>query len=115
MITGVGGWKKSQKENLVKLMVPLAPFLAEELWYRLSHKDSIHIESWPEYDPEMAKPKQGVIVVQINGKVKDRIADGPDVEQRALASDKIKEIIGRAKYRTIFVPGKIINFVINGK
>ena len=115
LITGVGGWKKSQKENLVKLMVPLAPFLAEELWYRLSHKDSIHIESWPEYDPEMAKPKQGVIVVQINGKVKDRIADGPDVEQRALASDKIKEIIGRAKYRTIFVPGKIINFVINGK
>ena len=47
--------------------------------------------------------------------MRDRIADGPDVEQRALESDKVKEFVGEAKYRTIFVPGKVINFVINGK
>ena len=59
----------------------------------------------------MAKPKQGVIVVQINGKVKDRIADGPDVEQRALASAKVQTYLKGASYRAVFVPGKVINFV----
>ena len=115
LINGVGGWMRGQRENLAIMLAPLAPFLAEELWYRLSHKDSIHIQAWPKYDPELARPKQGVIVVQVNGKMRDRIADGPDVEQRALESDKVKEFVGEAKYRTIFVPGKVINFVINGK
>jgi len=71
----------------------------------------VHLQTWPEYNPELAADERGVIVVQVNGKVRDRVVDGPDVQQRAVESDKVKKYLGGAKYRTIYVPGKIINFV----
>ena len=93
------------------LLAPFAPHLAEELWFKLGHSESVHLQTWPEYNPELAADERGVIVVQVNGKVRDRVVDGPDVQQRAVESDKVKKYLGGAKYRTIYVPGKIINFV----
>ncbi len=110
-VSRVGKWSKKQKEALAVVLAPLAPFLAEEIWHKLGHKDSVHIQAWPEYDPRLAADERGVIVVQVNGKVRDTVVDGPDVQQRAVESDKVKKYLGGAKYRTIYVPGKIINFV----
>jgi len=102
---------KDVVEKFILGLAPMAPFTAEELWHKLGHTDSVHKQKWPEYDPKLAVEKQRVIVVQVNGKVRDRVEDGVDIEQRAALSDKVKKFIGGAKYRTIYVPGKIINFV----
>lgn len=104
---------KDVVEEFVLGMAPMAPFITEELWFKLGHKDSVHIQRWPTFDPDLALDEKRLVVVQVNGKVRDRIEDGPDVQQRAGESDKVKKYIGGAKYRTIFVPGKIINFVVN--
>ncbi len=112
-VSRVGKWANEQRGVLAILLASLAPFLAEELWFKLGHKESVHIQPWPSFDPELAADEKKLVVVQVNGKVRDRIEDGPDVQQRAGESDKVKKYIGGAKYRTIFVPGKIINFVVN--
>lgn len=116
----INWWQDHQKEvgkdvveEFVLGLAPMAPFITEELWFKLGHKDSVHIQKWPRFDPELAKDEKRLIVVQVNGKVRDKIEDGPDVQQRAGESDKVRKYTGGAKYRTIFVPGKIINFVVN--
>ena len=96
----------------MKLLAPFAPFLAEELWGKLGHTTSVHLEKWPEYDVKLIKTDQEIIVVQVDGKVRDKMANGPDVEQLVLASDNVKKYLKGSKYRVIFIPGKIINFVI---
>jgi leucyl-tRNA synthetase len=59
--------------NMLLLMAPFTPFIAEELWARLGHAYSIHQQAWPEYDPEIAAEDEITLVVQVNGKVRDRI------------------------------------------
>ena len=98
-------------EDFILGLAPMAPFLAEELWHKLGHKDSVHMQPWPEYDARLVADERKIMVVQVNGKVRDRLENGPDVQQRARQSDKVKKYLGGAKYRTIYVPGKIINFV----
>ncbi len=116
----INWWKDHQKEvgkdvveEFVLGLAPIAPFITEELWFKLGHRESVHIQEWPTFDPELAADERRLIVVQVNGKVRDRIEDSPDVQQRAVESDKVRKYIGGAKYRTIFVLGKIINFVVN--
>ncbi len=105
-----GDWK-SAWEKFILVLAPFAPFLAEEMWYKLGHADSVHSQAWPIYDSTLVTNKKVTIVVQIDGKVRDRLEDGPDVQQRALASAKVQTYLKGASYRAIFVPGKVINFV----
>ncbi len=114
----INWWKENKDEmgrdmaeDVVKALAPLAPFITEELWEKLGHKDSVHVQAWPKYDSKLAADERKIIVVQVNGRVRDRLEAGPDVEQRAVQSDKVKKYLGGAKYRAIYVPGKIINFV----
>jgi len=125
---------KEALEYLVLLLAPFAPFLAEELYQRLragstkyqvpSAKNlefaSVHSQPWPEYSPELVKGEMVTVVVQVNGKVRDKLllrAQGSGlrarVRERALESPKVQKYLQSKKIKkTIFVPGKLINFVV---
>ena len=105
-----GNWK-SAWEKFILVLAPFAPFLAEEMWHEMGHADSVHSQPWPVYDSTLVTGKKVTIVVQIDGKVRERLEDGPDIQQRALASAKVQSYLKGASYRAVFVPGKVINFV----
>ncbi len=103
--------------NLALLMAPFAPFLSEELWYKLGNKDSIHQQSWPDYDKNLVKSKKVTIAVQINGKLRDTIkvsfgASKEDVINLANKSEKIKKYKNGKVKKAIFVENRVLNFVI---
>jgi leucyl-tRNA synthetase len=105
-------------ETLVLLMAPSTPYIAEELWERLGMPYSVHHQSWPDFDPALTRADEVEIVVQINGKVRDRLllpVDLPEAEARehVLTLPKIAEAIaGRDPRKVIYVPGRLINIVI---
>lgn len=104
--------------SLIKLMSPVAVHLTEEAWHDLGAATSIHEESWPEYDENLAKASSITLVVQINGKVKDKIeadeaSSQDDLKDLALNSPKIKELTsGKTIVKTIVVPKKLVNIVV---
>jgi leucyl-tRNA synthetase len=105
-------------ERLTLLLAPFAPFLAEELWREvLGHASSVHTERWPSFDPELIREEQVTMVVQVDGKVRDRIevpADIGELEAVALAqaSEKVVAFLdGREPARVIARPPKLVNFV----
>jgi len=109
---------KEAVEAVVHLLSPFAPFISEELWSALGHEESIHTTAWPSFDPNLASPEEITLVVQVNGKVRDRltvptgIADG-EMEQKALQSEKVLGLIGDKPVRkVIVVPGKLVNIVV---
>lgn len=100
------------------MLAPFAPHLAEELWHRAGNKESIHRESWPEHDPELARESEMTIPVQVNGKLRDTITvptDAPDeeIKKKALESEKAKSFMaGKNIVKTILVPKKLVNIVV---
>jgi len=104
-------------ENLVLLLSPIAPHIADELWETLGMQGFTLEQSWPSYDPEVAKAEEVEIVAQINGRVKDRMivpadADEEYLKSAALGSDKIKaELEGKSVSRVVVVKGKLVNIV----
>ncbi|MGI5839638.1 MAG: leucine--tRNA ligase [bacterium] len=105
-------------EKLLLLLAPFAPHLAEELWVRLGKKESIHRQVWPEYDPAALVVDTVEIVVQINGRVREKVvvpanADKAEVIEIVLAQERVKTYLtGRETVKTIVVPDKLINFVV---
>ncbi len=107
-------------ETFLKLLAPFAPHLTEELYQSLkaSKFKSIHLESWPEYDAKLIKEENFELIIQINGKVKDKISvqtgiSQEEAEKAALAVEKIKiAVVGVKIRKIIFVPNKLINIVI---
>ena len=104
--------------TLVSLLSPFAPHFSEELWRELGGKNSIHLEKWPDYNSKLIHFDKFDLVVQINGKVRDKISVGKGISQKeaeevVLNSDKIKQAIGLSKIKKIiFVPDRLINIVI---
>ncbi|MEJ2211291.1 MAG: leucine--tRNA ligase [Anaerolineae bacterium] len=104
--------------SLILLLAPFAPHLAEELWARRGGAYSVHQQAWPAYDPALAADEVVTLVVQVNGKVRDRlqvpagIAD-EEARQRALASERVREYLdGKEPENIIVVPGRLVNVVI---
>ena len=103
--------------TMLKLMSPVAVYLTEEAWHELGGEGSIHDQPWCKWDENLAKPNSMTLVVQINGKVKDRIEVSADIskkemEQHALNSPKIKELTaGKNIVKVIVVPKKLVNIV----
>ena len=64
---------KEAIENLILLLAPFAPHITEELWHILGKEESVHLQKWPEYDPQAIVVDEVTIVVQVNGKVRDKI------------------------------------------
>jgi len=104
--------------TLIKLMSPVAVHLCEEAWNDLGGKGSIHEQQWPEWSEDLAKASSITLIVQINGKVKDKIeADEAlsqdELKELALSSAKVKELTdGKTIVKTIVVPKKLVNIVV---
>ena len=109
----------SYVEGFVKLISPIAPHIAEELWEKLGHSGTIAYEGWPAYDEAKLKDDEVEIVIQINGKVKHKLLVPIDtnkdaLEQIAMDDDTIKaQIDGKTVRKVIAVPGKLVNIVAN--
>jgi leucyl-tRNA synthetase len=105
-------------ETLVLLMAPMTPYVAEEMWERLAKPYSVHQQAWPEFDPELAKADEVEVVVQVNGKVRDRLVLPADVSEErarelALGSDRVRDHLkGREPAKVVYVPGKLVNVVV---
>ena len=104
--------------SLIKLMSPVAVHLTEEAWHDLGAEGSIHDVEWPKWDENLAKASSITLVVQINGKVKDKIEADEALSQDelkalALNSEKVKELTqGKTIVKTIVVPKKLVNIVV---
>ncbi|MBI5208309.1 MAG: leucine--tRNA ligase [Candidatus Firestonebacteria bacterium] len=105
-------------ETLVLLLSPFAPHLAEEMWENLGNKPSIFDVPWPKYNKEAILKEDIIVVIQINGKIKNKITvqeniNEEDLKQKALSLEKIKELIKeREPKKIIVVPKKLVNIVI---
>jgi len=103
---------------LIRLLAPFTPHIADELWSRRGGDSSVHQQPWPAYDPALTTDETVTLVVQVNGKVRDRIAVPagiPDDEARclALASPRVQlSLAGRLPRQVIVVPGRLVNIVV---
>jgi leucyl-tRNA synthetase len=99
------------------MLAPLAPHIAEELWWRLGHAASLAHERWPEWDDHVLADAHVEIPVQVMGRVRSHVtvaadADAPALERAALADAKVQvHVAGKAIRRVIVVPGKLVNIV----
>ncbi|AQQ52762.1 leucine--tRNA ligase [Planococcus lenghuensis] len=105
-------------EGFVKLLSPIAPHLAEELWSMLGHEDTITYAQWPAFDQSKLTEDEVEIVVQLNGKIKTKLmvaktSTKEDLEQAALADEAVeKAMAGKQVRKVIAVPGKLVNIVV---
>ncbi len=117
-IAAAGQFDKFTAETFLKLLSPFAPHLAEELWQQFGHKKSICRQDWPEFHPALIAEKYIELIIQINGKVRDKIRVEADIteqqaENLARQTGKVKALLdGKGVKNVIFVPGRLINFVI---
>ncbi|HUW24686.1 MAG TPA: leucine--tRNA ligase [Patescibacteria group bacterium] len=115
-----GDLAKEDTAMFLQLLAPFAPFVTEELWARLGNEFSIHASLWPKYDPELIVAEEVILVVQVNGKIRDQIIVQSskskvqsEVEKLARQREKVqKYLAGQEVKKVVFVPGKLINFVI---
>jgi len=112
------GLGKKDLSDFLKILSPLAPHLAEELWSQTGLKGFCCEQKWPKYDEKLIKEKNILLIVQVNGKVRDKIEaksgiSQKDAEKLVLKSEKIKKLVGKNKVlKIVFVPDKLINIVI---
>ncbi|WP_102690996.1 leucine--tRNA ligase [Rummeliibacillus pycnus] len=104
-------------EGFVQMLAPIAPHVAEELWEKLGHTETITYAKWPTFDPAKLVDDEIEVVVQVNGKVRAKLmiskdASREDLEKTALANEHVKEFIeGKDIKKVIAVPGKLVNIV----
>jgi len=105
-------------DNLLLLLAPVAPHITEELWEQRGKSYSIHQQAWPSWDEDIAREDMITLVVQVNGKVRDKLTvpEGSDdgvLKELALASEKIQKWLeGKEPRQVIAVKGKLVNIVL---
>ncbi len=115
---GSPAWREAA-EIYIRMLAPIAPHLAEELWERAGKSYSVHVQSWPEVDEEAAKEEEITLVVQVNGKLRDRLTvpigiDQEEARARALESQGARQFIeGKQIRKVIVVPGRLVNIVVS--
>jgi leucyl-tRNA synthetase len=116
-VAGTAAYRRALDAMLL-LLAPAAPHLAEELWKVTGHDYSIHEQTWPEYDAALSAAEEFELVVQVNGKVRDRFmlpvgVDEDHVRQTVLSRPKIVALLdGRQPRKVIYIPGKIFSLVL---
>ncbi|MBX4204765.1 MAG: leucine--tRNA ligase [Candidatus Doudnabacteria bacterium] len=110
---------QSDWESFLKLLAPFAPHLTEELWQKLGHKESIHLEKWPEFDESLARDDKVEIVISINGKKRGMIeADAGLSEKQTKNLIDSSELFAKLDLankkimKVVFVPDRLVNFVV---
>ena len=104
-------------EKLLELMAPMAPHLSEELWEATGREYSIHSRLWPGWDPELAADEVITLVVQVNGRLRDRIEvpasiTEDEAKKIALESERVRaHTAGKEIAKVIYVPGRLVNIV----
>jgi leucyl-tRNA synthetase len=105
-------------DTLLPLLAPTAPHLAEELWQRTGQDYSIHNQNWPRWDEALAKEEEITLVIQVNGKLRDRTTvpisvTEAEAKEKAMVSQRVKAYLkGKEIINTIYVPGKLVNLVV---
>jgi len=114
---GTPEWDEAVRLYLL-MMAPVTPHVAEELWARQGHPYSIHTQPWPAVDEAAAAEEEITLVVQVNGKLRDRITvpvgiGDEDAKTAAMASEVIQKFLeGKSPRKVIVVPGKLVNIVL---
>ena len=109
-------WREAY-DTLLLLLAPIAPHLTEELWESSGNPYSIHQQAWPEYDPALTKSEEITLIVQVDGKLRDRLTVAADIAEddarvAAMGSEKIQTALnGADPARVIYVPGRLLNLV----
>lgn len=102
----------------LKMLAPVAPHIAEELWHQIGKTGSIHTQNWPEVDEDAARQEEITLVLQVNGKVRDRMVVPVDisdeaVKQAAMENPNVQKFMeGKPARKVIYVKGKLVNIVI---
>lgn len=112
----LAAFDKEIAEVIVKLLAPMAPHWAEELWQDvLDNETSVHKEAWPEFDPNAAKASEVELAVQVNGKVKAKITVAADAAEDAIRETALEAIAdataGKDIKKVIVIPGRLVNVV----
>jgi leucyl-tRNA synthetase len=103
---------------MLELLAPIAPHITEELWHLLGNDTSIHLETWPKADPEIAAEDVVTMVIQVNGKVRDRLEVAATISESeateaALDADKIQTWLEQGDVRKVIArPPKLVNIVV---
>jgi len=114
---GTDAWKEAESIYL-RMVAPVCPHIAEEIWMQTGHEYSIHNQDWPEVDVEATKEDQITLVIQINGKLRDRLMVPADIDeeqatQAALGSENVQNFLeGKEPRKLIYVPGRLVNIVV---
>lgn len=109
---------KKDWEKFLLVFSPFAPHLAEELWEKLGHKESLFKEKWPKYAESLIQEEQVELVVQINGKVRGKFTVAPDISEKAACQLALKEesvskwLAGKPPRKIVFVKGRLLNLVV---
>ncbi len=109
---------KEAVEKFVLILSPFAPHIAEELWQKIGHNQTLAYEKWPQYDSELVKESQIELAVQVNGKIKDKIvvaadADDEQIKQKALECPKVAAAIaGKQPKKVIVIKSRLVNIVL---
>jgi leucyl-tRNA synthetase len=115
-IYGTDAWEEAI-ESLLLMLAPCCPHIAEELWTRTGRPYSIHQRAWPVSDPELAAAEVFTLIVQVNGKLRDRLEAPVDISEAeakglALASDSAqRHLEGLEVKKVVYVPRRLVNIV----
>jgi leucyl-tRNA synthetase family protein len=109
------GISKKDYRTFLQLLSPFAPHISEDIWQLLGNKKSIHVSEWPVFDARDLEEDIATFVVQVNGKVRGQLqmkADANEKEVQAAAESMVKEWLKQRVLKIVFVPKRLINFVI---
>jgi leucyl-tRNA synthetase len=102
----------------LRLLAPSAPHLAEELWSRTGHPYSVHDQSWPEFVDELANEEEITLVIQVNGKLRDKVLvpasiGEAEAKELALGRERVKAYVGgKNPTRVVYAPKRVVNIVV---
>jgi leucyl-tRNA synthetase len=111
---------KGGLEAMIVLVSPFVPHIANELWYQLGHSESLDQVPWPNYSEAALTEDRLLIVVQVNGKVRNKITvpadmDRSRIEAEALQDERVRSVVGdRRVQKVVYVPRRLVNIVVEG-